>query len=364
MKILFVFFISFFSIELSISQSNYGSLDTPVDARSISMGESFVALSNSTSGYYYNPATLSDSREISISYNKRYFDWMKRDPDMFYTSLQSIIAFPVGIFEFFYDRFDIKKMMLTTPTFPEGAGFANYYDYTLGISYAKEFIQGLSVGGTVKTFNIGWKTIGSLIPVKISRTTTQPFLVDLGFFYFCSPFLISKQSIDIISFGLSLQNFGSDFLVEDKYQNIPRYARIGFSYRFSMNKIKEEMFSPLKSTITLQYCNLLNQYKENSDAVDYWGAGMETTFYEIASIRFGLYTRPITGIYGVKGNPEFRYGFGIVAPLRKFGIETSFVPSFAYAIIPLSNQIYLYSNDPERTLSAFSFELKYEEDLF
>ncbi|MBA4311548.1 MAG: hypothetical protein C0417_02850 [Chlorobiaceae bacterium] len=328
------------------------------------MGESFVALHNSSSGSYYNPATIRSDEEFSISFNKRYFNWMKQDPDMFYTSFNSIAKTEIGTFEVFYNKFHMQRMQMTTPTYPEGTGVVNYYDHTFGFAYVREFASNLSAGLTLKTFNFGWKSVSSIVPIKTSKTTTHPLIVDLGFFFSHSPFLVSKHSTDNISFGLSFQNFGSDFLIEHKYQKIPRYARIGFSYRFSMNKIKEEMFSPLKSTITLQYCNLLNQYKENSDAVDYWGAGIETTFYEIASIRFGLYTRPITGIYGVKGNPEFRYGFGIIAPLRKLGIETSFVPSFDYAIIPLSNQIYLYSDNPERYLSAFSLELKYEKDLF
>lgn len=363
MKILFVLFISFISIELSFSQSNYSSLDTPVDARSISMGESFVAINNSISGIFYNPATLSSIKGITASFSKKDLNWMKFDNGVYYLSMNATIKTSYGTFGIFYNKFKWGNVSIIDENGAD-LGTANIYDHTYGIDCAKEIIPNLSVGIVFKTYDNVEDQIITIRPLNFPKTTSHPYLIDLGLLYRLPILSKSENFTDQLSLGLSFQNFGTDYRINEKYQRIPHYGRMGFSYTFVVEKKNEESLTPFRYTLTGQYCNHLNAWKTMRDAIDYWGTGMEATFYEIISLRIGGYAWPYTNVYGIKGNPSFRYGFGINAPLRKFGVETPLVATFDYALIPLSYASYWFSTNPKKNLTAFSFELRYEEDLF
>lgn len=351
------------SFYTGFAQSNYNSLNTLVDAHSISMGESFVALSNSSSGSFYNPATLNNIEGITTSFNKIYLDWMDWANGMYFFSLNGAVHTPYGTIGLFYNRFDIPSSEVRDEN-NSPVGKTHYYDHTYGIGYAKEIIPNLSTGISLKTYNFILERTPSIPNLSQNKTTSQPFLLDVGILYELQIFPASDNFINELSLGLSFQNFGTDYRINEKYQRLPHYARLGFSYVFIVNKKNEESLTPFRYTLTGQYCNHLNAWKTMRDAIDYWGTGMEVTFYEIVSLRMGGYAQPHSSIYGEKGLPSFRYGFGLNAPLRAIGIDTPIVIVFDFAMIPLSETDHWSYYHPKKNLTAFSFELRYEEDLF
>ena len=358
------YILSTFSLYLvGFSQSNYFSLDTPVDARSISMGESFVAVGNSTSGSFYNPATLNSIEGITTSFNKRYLDWMDWVNGMYFFSLNGTVHTPYGTIGLFYNRFDSPSFEVRNDN-NSILGESSYYNHTYGIGYAKEIIPNLSTGISLKTYDFAVERTYSSMNMSQFKTTSKPFLLDVGVLYKFPIIVATDVFTDELSLGLSLQNFGTDYRVDNHYYRLPNYARLGFAYAFNVNKKHKGDLQPFRYILTGEYCNHVNAWKTMQDQRDYWKVGMEATFYEIVSFRIGGYAQPYLNIYGKKGVPSFRYGFGLNAPLHSIGIKTPIVVAFDFAVIPLSEtNTWLYYN-PKKNLTTFSLELKYSNDLF
>lgn len=360
-KILLLIILIFFYPLLISGQSLFNSLDTDVGARSISMGESFVALTNTSSGSFYNPATICEIPGFASSFNNRYLDWLRGTEQLHFIAWNMVINSPYGYFCPFYNRFNFGEVIISTP---EGIGKARVYDHTYGLSYSNEIYNQLYGGLTLKTYNEvtdyiicppGWNT---------SSNISQPYLLDFGILYRQSGFLSSNNIADEISVGAALHNFGTDYKRENHYIRLPRYARVGFAYTFNVIKECEETLQPFRFILTGEYYNHINIWKTMRDKRDYWKAGMEATFLEVVSLRMGGYVQPFYSIYGEKGLPAFRYGFGLNAPLRLTGINTPIAVSFDFAAIPLNYVSLHVSEQLKRTLTAFSLEVKYIEDLF
>jgi hypothetical protein len=367
MRIFVVIISGFIIYPYCLTQSNFNSLDTPVDARSIAMGESFVAYSNSSSSSFYNPATLALSEGITSSFSKRYLTWLSRSQNMYYLSWNAALKTSVGSFGLFYNRFNEGEGEIRDE-YNSYIGRENVAHHTYGITYAKEVFSHLDAGITLKTYN-EIRTISEIVQGQ-SRTftTTPPILIDAGIVYHQPGFCSGNVVEDNISSGITFQNFGTDYKINGRYERIPRYARLGIAYTLRVKGEREEMLEPFQFVFTGQYCNHLNAPKIMLDERDYWNAGMEATFYEIVFLRMGGIARPYTDIYGFKGVAALRYGFGINIPIEKL-IESTppFSVCFDFAAIPLSDYAYwwewtyIYS---KKTLTAFSFELKYNSNLF
>jgi hypothetical protein len=328
------------------------------------MGESFVALSNSSSGSFYNPATLNSIKGITTSYSKRYFDWMDWTNGMYYFSLNGTVHTTYGTIGLFYNRLNWGEMTIASDGYPEEVGKARIYNHTYGISYSKEIDSHFQAGITLKTYNDVIDYIVRPSWLTTSFKTSQPYLFDFGILYREIGFFSSNNITDEISVGAVLQNFGTDYKENDHYVRIPHYARLGFAYTFNLMNESEDKLPPFRFTLTGEYCNHLNQWKTAKSYRDYWKAGMEATFFDVVSLRMGGDARPYSSIYSEKGLPSLRYGFGLNAPLHSMGINTPIVVSFDFAAIPL-NEINWFSNSySKRTLTAFTLEIKYSNDLF
>jgi hypothetical protein len=190
--------------------------------------------------------------------------------------------------------------------------------------------------------------------------------------------LTAERSTDELSFGISLQNFGTDFKLKTTYTNLfpmppgtttreetvplPRYLRIGFAYLLSINPKEEGGLSPVKILITAEYRNLLNPGQYQEDERTYWGFGFGVSVYEVVSARIGGFLTPANSIYGDRGVPQLRYGFGLRAPLQQLGIAAPFTISLDYSGIPIN--VSSYRKDVNTTLKAFSLQIAYDGDLF
>jgi hypothetical protein len=118
----------------------------------------------------------------------------------------------------------------------------------------------------------------------------------------------------------------------------------------------------VKILITGEYRDLLNPGQRQEDESDYWGFGFEALVYEVVSARIGGFLTPTNSIYGDRGVPQLRYGFGLRAPLQQLGIAAPFTINVDYSGIPIT--VSPYWKDLNTTLKAFSLQIAYEGDLF
>jgi len=331
----------------------YYTLDVPVDARSVAMGESFVAVAGTQSAHIFNPASLASAKGITVSYSRRGYTFV--DPVVakyqyvsasMYTSLVS-----VGLF---YSRFDLETGTVLVST--------TDFNYVWGATLAKTFGERFHIGATVKSFRYG-VTEGSL---SESRSTNSAMLFDIGAQYSANVILTGSSFHDELRGGVSLQNFGTDLRAGSMVPfdpqlviPVPRYLRIGFAYRIERLPDRKDELIPFSMLVSGEYRNLLNPDPGQEDSRDFWGFGTELSFFEIASARTGVYIAPFDRWYGRRGEASFRYGLGLNIPLRHIA-DIPWLVSFDYSRIPITNGfVGLHDSFP-----VFSLEVQYLEDIF
>ncbi len=337
-----IMFVLFSSLMFG-QQTSLFSLDTPVDAKSISMGESFVAVNHPLSSLMYNPASFSEGSGITASFTRRRANFFDLVNDFAYTSYAISYNSPIGEFGFLYNRFYQGEYTITTASSPEGIGKAELYDHLFLGKYSTKIGENISIGMAVKVFNTTANQTEGIIGTNFISTSSVPVLFDAGVMYNTS---ISRTTLikDNLTLGLSLQNFGTDYRQtqsnNEVYIRLPHYGRVGFSYMMSLPGEVEHTPSPLSILLTAEYKNLLNTFTSQDGNRDFWGFGSEITFYNLLHLRLGGEIFPYNSVYGNKGVASLRYGAGINFPLKYLGIETPISFHIDYAGIPTNSLIY------------------------
>ncbi|MBI5471789.1 MAG: hypothetical protein HY961_05540 [Ignavibacteriae bacterium] len=340
------------------------SYEIPIDARSVAMGESFVAVAGNVAGLKYNPASLAMIRGVHVLYANRDMNWTSFTEDFRYSSYNVAVQTPVAILGFSYDRLDFGKILLadlngnTVDAYP--------YEHTFILGAAHTFDCGLSVGASAKTFHFVNITVRTPSNPEGIDETTLPILFDLGFQHTLPT---SESAIhSALNIGASLQNFGSNVRYKDGNgkelgSNQPdRFLRAGLAFNVSVNE-SEEMLTPFRMTTSLEYRRFLNGYSHGQK--DFYGFGIEMTLFDIVDVRGGGFLSNITWVYGEQKKVAYRYGVGVNLPLRKLGATLPVVARFDYAVIPLNERLHdVYFAFDKSKLTVFSIQLSYEEELF
>jgi hypothetical protein len=325
-------------------QTGIDALDVPVDARTVAMGESFVAVPENSMALMYNPAALFLASGARASYSQRTLDWSSLTSDIRYHAATAEVRIPQGTIGVLYNRQNLGSMEVSTASSPEGIGTLSVYNHMLAVGFATEVVDGLSAGAAVKAFDLVERTVQGTPPVT---TFSGSYLFDLGLTY-TMPCLTSRAAaIDRLSLGAAVQNFGTDLRVvstnprlEPPVDNVliplPRYLRVGFSYSLAVRPEPEEALTPLMLLATGEYRMLLNGPESMLDDRDYWGFGMEATFFSVFTARLGGFISPATNVYGVRGVPSLRYGLGLNLPLLRLGVDVPLTFRFDYAGIPVN----------------------------
>lgn len=334
-------------------------LDVITDAKTISMGESFVANNNSPNSFFENPAAISNN-SLSFFYNYRYHGWASSFEDMNYSSAGVSLSAPFGKFAFSFYKFSSGEISL---------GSDNSYELTrtlYSLIFSKDIIDNLTIGFGLKFFNS--KTISSPSGSEDFKSNT-PTLIDFGILYEIKEIINSPAYKDKLSFGLSVQNFGNE--MEETNAAYPdivlknelaKYARVGFAYETKMI-LGEKMQVNVDVSITGEYQKLLNPGYDEKFNVDYWGAGAEIKFFKIISVRAGAVVPPTNSLLHERGKLNWRYGAGLNYPL--FILDKPFAISFDYTYIPISSdQTEIDFINARDNLYAFSFSLSYNGKLF
>jgi hypothetical protein len=309
------------------------SVDIITDISSISLGESFVANSNSSSSFFENPAALPGKGTSKLFYNYRSNGWSKLTENMMYYSFGATTSNFLGNFGFSYNQYSSGEITLSkNPTLQTTKDVNRLYLF----SYSREIVNGFSLGISAKLFNRSVNSIG----YEYNVTSNASFLCDVGALYQHDGVFNSRATIDNFSLGVSIQNFGTDFSVETtsvttEKENVklPRYLRFGFAYKIETHIGKAN--TNLDLLLTGEFKNLLNP--SEAEDVDYCGAGLEATLFKIISLRVGGVSSPENNILYDRAKFNLRYGIGLTFPMAMFGLGYPMNVKFDFVSIPINH---------------------------
>jgi len=324
----------------------YSSLTTPSDSRSVAMGESFVAVPGSPAALMYNPACLAHLEGASLSYSHRRFYY---PDDSKYLSFSGSVQTPVAVIGFLYNEFQ------NGPIFGQTIGEQvriDADDHTVALGAAHSFDNGVSVGIALKTFDYYIAIPFNYYVDPGSDFEARAFLFDFGCLYIPGSLLSQDGISDEFNVGFSFQNFGTQIDLFGTSIQPPRYLRTGISYSIAILPKRTGDLTPFRALVTAEYRNRLNPYQGNEDDRDFWGFGLEVTAIDIFSVQLGGYVSPTGFLYGDRGEPALRYGFGLNIP---FALPLSI--KLHYVAIPTPS-------DYIETMEGFSVEVRYASEIF
>ena len=304
-----------------------------------------------------------------MSYALRKFDWYSLLDEFKYHQVNGALQTPYINFGFSYSRFNQGEFVVSTSQSPEGIGTGKLFDYSLAIGFGRRFGENWDVGVGLKTYDICLEKLSGDVPVL---ETTKPFLVDLGFIY--SSEIANDQPLFTHSFsvGAAIQNLGGKLKSEnssfsgreESETSLPQYVRVGFTFTIGVSAETGESLQTFSVLASGEYRTFLNGSDGQSHQKDFWGFGLEMKAMKIVSVRLSGFVNPYSSVYGTKGVPALRYGFGISLPFQKLGTSLPITIQIDYAGIPpqISNS-YIGSQEP-KTMHAFSMSVAYENEIF
>ena len=220
-----------------------------VSARTIAMGEAFVAVANDVSAIHVNPAGLS-----RIYANEAMFthtNWIANtnyDFGAFALNLGT-----VGTLGFMVQAFSSGDMAVRTVEVPDGTGeFFRVQNLAGAISYARNLTETFSVGMNVK-----------YIHEEIWHMSANGFAVDIGTLFY-TPFWDIVLGASITNFGTTMKLSGRDV----KFAHDPDPTNSG---NVSVVNAEHEMLSyplPLRFQVGLAKDLIKSEYNRMTIAID------------------------------------------------------------------------------------------------
>jgi hypothetical protein len=283
MKRIFFIIAASYGIMISTSISQTGNtglsfLKFGVGARSLAMGEAFVALTGDPAGTYYNPATITTdaTAHLLFMHNEGVQD-TKTD------YLASITGWNDFSFGLSVNKTSINNIPLRLIA-GDPLGMFDAQNASIGLSSAYEITPLISVGVT-----------GKFLYEKIYVDDASGYAIDFGALY---------KSPWKAQFGLSVSNIGSMNKLLNESTKLPLIIRAGSSYEYIFNKI------PLDVRVN---GDIVSFPKENKTHLH---IGIETEFKNMLALRLGYQTG-----YETK---SFSAGVGIQSSLFRF--DYAYVP--------------------------------------
>ncbi|TAK54098.1 MAG: hypothetical protein EPO24_13455 [Bacteroidetes bacterium] len=351
---------------ISAGTAQTSSLFNPSDARSVAMGESFVAVNDPLSSFIYNPASYNANSGFSVRYSARRANFSQYDEEHTYYNASMSYNSPIGEFGLLYNRYDEGEYIAWWGE-PRRYSTIHRYDHVLLAKYSNHLGDHVSLGASCKIYNIVEAHLDGA-PYPVSETTTLPFLFDLGTMFSTANLSTNESATHGLTFGASLQNYGTDlryrsgFDGKEYFIKLPRYLRMGLSYAITTLPNDADAPSLFKALLSAESKFQVNS--SSSQSVFFWGLGAEITIYELLSLRVGGKTNPYSSPYGEEDALRVRYGAGINFPLNYLSFDTPLRLTFDYAGIPIETPSpYWYSPVKTSVLQVFSLGLEYPTTL-
>jgi hypothetical protein len=157
-----------------------------IGARANAMGGTFASVANDVTALHWNPAGIAslNNNQLALFHS----DWIA---DLRHDFLGFAASLGVmGNIGFSLNALTMDELLVRTPFFPEGTGEkAGAYDIALGLSYARELTDRLSIGATVK-----------YIRSELWHMSAQTMGADLG--------IIFSDIFNVIQLGAAITNMG------------------------------------------------------------------------------------------------------------------------------------------------------------
>jgi hypothetical protein len=219
---------------------------------------------------------------------------------------------------------DFGKIPLTTVDSPEGSGATFSPSYTnIGLSYAHNFANKVSVGVTVKSVN-----------ESIANVSARGVALDAGVQY------VTGEK-DNFKFGISLRNIGGKMTFSGSGLSIPRPSPSGnFDYNLSYYSRSAGFEMPSQLNIGASYdfpigksnkLTLVSNFTSNAFSRDNVGAGLEFSLGKNFAIRGAYKTEFGTTNSAIQSSVDngLSGGFSVGLPVKK-GSDTRVSLDYAY----------------------------------
>lgn len=265
----------------SIKQTGQASmtfLQVGVSPKAAALGDAYTAMSQGVESVFFNPAGLTE---------------MNSQFDVFFSSTQwfadiKYLAGAIGYDSKDYGAFALSFVVVDygtikgTALVPAASTGANYTligdvknvgAYSFGATYVKAVSTKFSIGGTVKYVG---QQLGQLTDTdgSTSDNNATKFAFDMGVKYF--------PGIESLRLGMSIRNF-STFV---QYQNFESPLPVSFAVGIGMN-----VMDLLNKDISKDHALLLSsEFVHPNDYSDRVNTGLEYTFMNMVSLRFGYVT--------------------------------------------------------------------------
>ncbi len=298
MKKLSIFLLNIFiAVNLSAGETGSASmqfLNIAPNARVAAMGDSFTAQADDVSAAYWNPGGLNylKNMEVGVNYNL-YIENISFLNVMFAKNFSfgglgvNLSALSFGSIDNYVDG--------------ELAGTISPTDLLFSVSYSREIMYNLSIGGTFKFMSesLTDEHTGSGIGFDVGLLYNDP----LGIF-------IKKSFVKPLKFGFTVQNIGIGPKYETDNNSLPLSIKFGFAYKYRF----------AHSVAMLKDINLMLDFVVPNDASFGIRYGTELWWYNLggmvdAALRFGI-----------KAPQDLGFVSGITAGLgiRIYGIEIDY----------------------------------------
>jgi hypothetical protein len=308
--------IIFFAITFHKTFSQEGStvaqfLKIPVDARGGGMGEAMVAVANDPSSMFWNPAGLGRLNNLSVMFTHTFW-FAEIDHDY----IAFAIPFGENALGLSITTVNVGDIEITTLEQPNGTGtFYTASDLSLGLTFARQMTDRLSVGVTLKY--VREQIVNEVADGFAFDVGTTLDVGDSGF----------RLAMALTNFGFGLQMEGEDLVVpyfpgpantpiksylETLQWPLPTNFRLGISY---------ELVGPESFLLNSTDNKFLIAIDGNHpvDAVERANFGAEYSFKDIVFFRGGYKYR--------YSEQTFSFGGGLIIPMGE-----SSITAFDYSI--------------------------------
>lgn len=303
-----------------LAQTGFKFLTVSVDARAAAMGDAMTAQDVSSTGMFYNPASMArmtGTFDVGLNMTR----WIA---DVDYSAVSFAYQSSIGVF-------GLSGVMVKYPEFLEtirADNPAGYQDLgtiqpaanAFGVGYARSLTDRFSVGGVIKyaTQNLGNAAIRldeNDQPVR-RKYEKSVVVYDFGVIY--------STGFKSLQLAMSARNFSRELTYAQENFELPLSFRIGLSMDLmDLTSINPEMHSLLLSIDTERPRDYWEQLK----------IGAEYTFMNLLAVRAGYVTphdeQGINVGFGLKNlagfDLDYAYTqFGVFGGVNRFSLRYSF----------------------------------------
>jgi hypothetical protein len=181
----------------------------PLSARSAALGDATIADPRSFASSFLNPANLSSDGPATITFS--HLQWIQ---DVKTEFGGTSIPFAIGTFGFSVMNTNISGIEIREIPGPPAGTFSAHFA-TVQVSFARNLMRTVSVGGSVK-----------YLYEKLYVDETTGYGIDFGALY--------RTPIDGLTAGASVTNLGALRGFRSQTSQLPSMGRIGGAYEFSL----------------------------------------------------------------------------------------------------------------------------------